>query len=104
MINSRRKGKNGELAFVKLLEEHGFLARRGQQFRGGHDSPDIHCELPYHWEVKNTERLELEAAYHQAVADCPPEKTPVVAHKRNRGEWMVTLSARDFLALLKSCA
>jgi Holliday junction resolvase len=101
MINSRRKGKNGELSFVKLLEEHGFPARRGQQYRGGPDSPDILCDLPYHWEIKNTERLQLEAAYAQAVADCPAGKTPIVAHKRNRGEWLVTLSAADFLALLK---
>jgi Holliday junction resolvase len=101
VINSRRKGKNGELAFVKLLEEHGFEARRGQQFRGGNDSPDILCDLPFHFEVKNTQRLQLEAAYTQAVADCLPGKAPIVAHKRNRGKWLVTLSAADFLALLK---
>jgi Holliday junction resolvase len=102
MINSRRKGKNGELSFVKLLEEHGYAARRGQQFRGGNDSPDILCNLPFHFEVKNTERLQWETAYAQAVADCPVGKTPVVAHKRNRGKWLVTLSAADFLALFKS--
>jgi Holliday junction resolvase len=101
VINSRRKGKNGELSFVKLLQQHGFEASRGQQFRGGPDSPDILCELPFHWEIKNTERLQLEAAYDQAVADCLPGKIPVVAHKRNRQDWMVTLSAADFLALLK---
>lgn len=101
MINSRRKGKNGELAFAKLLSEHGVPARRGQQFRGGADSPDILCDLPFHFEIKNTERLQLEAAYAQAVADCPADKTPAIAHKRNRGEWMITLKASHFLALLR---
>jgi Holliday junction resolvase len=101
-MNSRRKGKVGELAFVKFLGEHGVAARRGQQFRGGHDSPDVICDLPYHWEVKRTERLKLEEAYAQAVSECPPDKTPVVAHKRNRGNWMITLSAEDFLVLLKA--
>jgi hypothetical protein len=101
-MNSRRKGKVGELAFAKVLESHGFVARRGQQFRGGHDSPDVICDLPYHWEVKRTERLRIEEAYAQAVAECPTGKVPIVAHKRNHGEWMVTLSAEDFLVLLKN--
>jgi Holliday junction resolvase len=101
-VNSRRKGKVGELAFTKLLNEHGFSARRGQQFKGGHDSPDVICDLPYHWEIKRTERLRIEEAYAQAVAECPAGQTPIVAHKRNRMPWMVTLSAEDFLILLKA--
>lgn len=100
-MNSRRKGKVGELAFVKVLEAHGFVARRGQQFRGGHDSPDIICDLPFHWEIKRTERLRIEEAYAQAVSECPAGRTPIVAHKRNQRQWMVTLSAEEFLALLK---
>jgi hypothetical protein len=53
-VNSRQKGKRGELAFVKVLKGMGYNARRGQQFKGGADSPDIVCpDLPgIHFEVK----------------------------------------------------
>lgn len=34
-MNSRNKGKRGEREFAALLREHGFDARRGQQFAGG---------------------------------------------------------------------
>ena len=37
-MNSRRKGKVGEREFAALLREHGFDARRGQQFSGSPDS------------------------------------------------------------------
>ena len=39
-MNSRRKGAVGEREIAKYLREHGFTeARRGQQFKGGADSP-----------------------------------------------------------------
>tara|TARA_Y100000310_G_scaffold321537_1_gene379279 strand:+ start:434 stop:664 length:231 start_codon:yes stop_codon:yes gene_type:complete len=34
LVNSRQKGKRGELEVVHLLKEYGFEARRGQQFKG----------------------------------------------------------------------
>ena len=40
-MNSRQKGKVGEREFAALLRVHGFDARRGQQFAGGGDSPDV---------------------------------------------------------------
>jgi Holliday junction resolvase len=40
-MNSRNKGKVGEREFASLLREHGFDARRGQQFSGSPDSPDV---------------------------------------------------------------
>jgi hypothetical protein len=57
-MNSRNKGKRGELEAAKFLASEGFPARRGQQFSGGTDSPDVLCEaLPrIHFEVKRTEK------------------------------------------------
>jgi len=37
----------------------------------------------------------------QAVGDAGG-KTPVVAHKRNRGDWLVTMRADDWLKLLSN--
>lgn len=41
MKNSCRKGKTGERAAAKFLTSIGFPAIRGQQHRGGNDSPDV---------------------------------------------------------------
>jgi hypothetical protein len=40
-VNSRTKGKRGEREFASLLREHGFDARRGQQFCGGEDNREF---------------------------------------------------------------
>ena len=99
---SRDKGKRGELEFSHLLQEHGFTARRGQQFQGGADSPDVVCqELErIHFEVKRTETLSLYPAMDQAVND-GGDKVPIVAHRRNGKEWLCVLRADDFLNLMK---
>ena len=40
-MNSRQKGARGERMFRDMFREAGFEARRGQQFSGGTDSPDV---------------------------------------------------------------
>ena len=41
MINSRRKGKAGELEWARLCREHGYDCRRGQQFSGSNGDADV---------------------------------------------------------------
>jgi hypothetical protein len=84
------------------LRENGWDARRGQQFAGGTDSPDVVCEaLDWcHFEVKCVERLNIEDAMAQARRD-GQAKTPVVAHKRNHCEWLVTMDASTFFKFLR---
>lgn len=103
-INSREKGKRGEREFAKYLTHMGFPASRGQQFKGGPESPDVICpDLNYiHWEVKNTERLKLYDALKQSEKEAGTGEIPVVAHKRNREGWVVILRIDDFLELLDS--
>ena len=94
-INSRSKGKRGELQFRDVLRGAGFMARRGQQYAGSAEgeSPDVVHNIPgVHIEVKWVERLNLAAAMAQAKQDCGG-KVPVVAHKRNGEEWLVTVPA-----------
>ena len=50
-MNSRNKGKRGELEWRDVIRSHGYEARRGQQFSGSPDSPDVVTDLPYHFEV-----------------------------------------------------
>jgi len=103
-MHSRNKGKRGELEFAKLLTSEGFEARRGQQFSGGSDSPDVVCESlgKFHFEVKRVETLRLYPAMAQATNDAGIDKIPLVAHRRNGEEWVVITKASDFLKLLKT--
>lgn len=103
-IKSRRKGKAGELQFAHWLSDAGFPATRGAQHSGSPDSPDVRCDaLPVHWEVKFTQALRLYDALAQAQADCG-SKIPVVAHRRNRGEWIAILPMHSLLNLLTARA
>lgn len=99
---SRDKGKAGEREFANFLKDRGFMARRGVQHKGGPDSPDIECtDLPVHFEVKRTERLELWKSLNQAIDESPGDKIPVVAHRPSRKDWIIILKADDFVDILK---
>jgi hypothetical protein len=88
-MNSRNKGKVGEREFAALLREHGFDARRGQQFSGSPDSPDVICpELHWiHFEVKRCERIEMRDWIVQAEADSQG-KPWVISFRWNNGPWL----------------
>jgi hypothetical protein len=96
-MNSRTKGKVGEREAAELLREHGFNARRGQQFSGSPDSPDIVVDIPIHFEVKRVENLNIGRAMEQSIRDAAPHKTPVVLHRRNGQNWLITMRATQFL-------
>ena len=96
-IHSRNKGASGERELAKVLRDYGFAgARRGQQHSGSPDSPDIADAIPnVHIECKRVERLQLDKAMEQAVRDAGDDLTPTVFHRKNRGEWMVTVRLKD---------
>lgn len=108
-MNSRNKGKRGEREFAALLRENGFLARRGQQFSGSPESPDVVCEALawLHVEVKRVQNLNLTDACVQAEGDCgrgapAGQKKPwIVAHRRNHAPWLITMRAEFFFELLR---
>lgn len=102
-MNSREKGKRGEREAAAFLSAHGFAARRGQQFSGSPESPDVACPqlADVHFEVKFTQRTELENWLTQAVTDAAG-KLPVVLHRKTRGPWIAVLRAEDLLALLRN--
>ena len=59
LVNSRAKGARGERELAEILRCYGFSARRGQQYRGGADSPDVMGLPGIHIEVKRVERLNI---------------------------------------------
>lgn len=100
-INSRAKGCVGEREVRDLIKSYGFSARRGQQFSGGAESPDVIHSIPgVHVEVKRVENLRLYPAMDQSVHDCPFGHTPTVWHRKSKREWVVILNAEDFLRLV----
>ena len=103
MTKSREKGKKGELeAASKIREVFHTEARRGQQFHGGPNSPDIVTGLPgVHFEVKRTETLSLYLAMEQAIRDAAPSETPVVLHRRNKKDWLWICRLEDVPELLQ---
>jgi Holliday junction resolvase len=101
-VNGREKGKRGERAWRDELRANGYDARRGQQFSGSPDSPDVICDaLAFlHFEVKCVERLNIEDAMEQARHDAAA-RFPIVAHKRNHRRWLVTMDAETFFRFLR---
>lgn len=100
-MNSRAKGARGERQWRDELRANGYDARRGQQFSGSPDSPDVVCAaLPWaRFEVKAVERLNIEDAIEQARRDAGG-KVPLVAHKRNHRRWLVTMGSETFFQFL----
>ena len=106
MINSKRKGASGERAWVQVLQEHGYTAKRTgfHQSQQGHDAPDVTChDLPIHWEVKNTERCQIRDWLSQAAGDCKEYQIPVITWKSNNREWVAILTAKDLLKIIQTC-
>jgi len=103
MINSRAKGARGERMWRDELRAQGFTAKRGQQFAGGQDSPDVVCEElkgKLHFEVKHVQSLNLDKACEQAERDARGIAW-ACAHKKNNKDWKVTISASTFFKLLR---
>jgi Holliday junction resolvase len=104
-MNSRQKGARGERQWRDQLREAGYTARRGQQFSGGTDSPDVVCEElgVFHFEVKCVQSLNVDRVMReQASKDAGPHKLPVIAHRKDRSDWLVTVRANDFFILLRN--
>ena len=99
MKNSKRKGKVGELEVANYLKNKGLTAKRGQQYQGSPDSPDVICENwpNIHIEVKRDEHLNIEKAMQQSSKDSGPQQIPIVIHRKNREKWKVTLWLDDFI-------
>jgi Holliday junction resolvase len=101
--NSRAKGVTGEREFSNYLKERGIEARRAQQFcgRGGESADVLSSVKEVHWEVKRVEAFSLYPAVAQAKADCKPDHIPIIAHRRNRQDWVAILEMDQLLRLLK---
>ena len=101
-MNSKNKGGRGEREFASLCRDEGYdNVCRGQQFQGGIDSPDVKGLPGIHVEVKRVERLNIHEAIAQAIRDSGSQAIPIVAHRRNRDKWLITMPAADWFTLYR---
>jgi len=101
-MNSKQKGKRGELELAHEFEKYGYDARRGQQFCGLEGNADVVGLPGLHIECKRDERTQSMAlimAMNQSVKDARNGEIPIVAHRKNRGRWMVTLELDAFMGV-----
>ena len=101
-MNSRTKGKRGELEAAHILKKHGYDVRRGQQFAGINGDADV-VGLPYiHIEIKRVEKLNIDEALSQSIRDAKDDEIPVVMHRKNRTEWKITMRLEDWIEMYKT--
>ena len=100
-INSREKGKKGELELSHLLKKLGFNTRRSVQYSGANGDADVVGVPGLHIECKRVERLNIHEAMQQSRRDARGDEIPVVMHRKNRTSWLVTLDLMDFVDLWK---
>lgn len=101
-MNSRMKGKTGELELANILKTYGFDCRRGQQYCGANGDADVIGLPGIHIECKRVETLNVSQAMRQAQKDARDEEMPVVMHRKNRERWLVTMTLEDWMELYKA--
>lgn len=100
-INSRQKGAAAEREVANILKARGHTARRGQQFSGGAESPDVIGLPGFHIEVKRVQAGNLYKWMAQAEDDRGFDEYPVVVHRRNQQGWVAILNFNAFLDLVE---
>lgn len=106
-VNGNRKGKAGEREAAKAWAMAiDCDARRGQQFCGGSDSPDVVHEVEgIHLEVKRTARgYNVQAAIDQAREDGDKLDIPVALTRQDRGEWIASVPLELLMILVDKLA
>ena len=98
-MNSRQKGARGERELAKKLREYGYETRRGQQYCGANGDADVVGLPGIHIECKRVERLNLYDAMSQSRHDARDGEIPLVMHRKDNCEWLVTMRLDDFMEL-----
>jgi Holliday junction resolvase len=101
MVNSRDKGCRGERELSSKLKEFGYETRRGQQFCGNNGDADVVGLDKIHIECKRVEHLNIYNAIAQAENDKKENEIAVVMHRKDRCEWLVSMSLNDWIEMYR---
>ena len=81
-MNSKQKGKRGELEWAAYCRQQGYECRRTSQYCGNTgDASDVVGLPGIHQEVKRVEHLNIYEAIEQAERDKKDFVIPIVAHR-----------------------
>lgn len=100
-MNSREKGKRGELELARELREYGYDCRRGQQYSGANGDADVIGLPGIHIECKRTEKLNIYKAMEQAIRDALKGNLRTVMHRKNNSGWLVTMPLEDWIPMYR---
>lgn len=98
---NRERGKRGEREVAQMIRDYGYPARRGAQYCGKTGQADVEGLPGVHIEVKRVERLNIENAMKQSVSDAREGEVPIVVHRKDRSEWLVTMRFDDYIRMYK---
>lgn len=101
-MNSRNKGKRGELEIANILKSYGYNTRRGQQYCGVSGDADVIGLPGIHIEVKRVEKLNIDNAIEQATGDARFGEIPTVFHRKDRKQWLVTMPLVEWMELYQA--
>ena len=105
-INSKQKGARFERLLASKFRDYGYSeSRRTAQYCGNTgDASDVVGLPRIHIEAKHVEKLNIHDAMAQAIRDAEAsgeDKKPVVFHKKNHSEILVTMLFDDWMDLYK---
>lgn len=104
-INSKQKGARFERELAAKFREHGYDARRTQQYCGNTgDASDVIGLRGIHIEAKHQEQMRLYEWIAQAKRDAEnggKGNLPAVFHKKNYSEILVTMTLEDWMNLYR---
>lgn len=104
-INSKQKGARFERALASRFRDYGYEARRTAQYCGNTgDASDVVGLPGLHIEAKHCEQMRLYEWMSQAKRDAEASgthKLPVVFHKKNNAEILVTMTIDDWFNLYR---
>ena len=105
-MNSKAKGAAGERELANVLKSYGYDTRRGVQYSGKDGSADVEGLPGIHIECKRAEQLRMKEWLAQATEDARSASikegryiVPTVMHRRNKGDWLVTMRLDDWQIL-----
>ena len=100
-MNSKQKGKRGELDLVEQLRHCGYAnARRTAQYCGNTgDASDLTGVDGIHIECKRTESVRDEVFLQQAERDARKGEIPIVFYRRSREKWKVAMRMDMFMLI-----
>lgn len=102
-VNSKQKGARFERHLAGKFREYGYEARRTAQYCGNTgDASDVVGLPGIHIEAKHQETMRLYEWMSQAKRDAEGTgRLPVVFHKKNNAEILVTMTLEDWMNIYR---